>query len=45
MRDQVLMLVLVRRPPLALALALGPPLALALGLAPRPSSRHNCRRR
>ena len=56
MRDQVLVMVLVLRPPLALALAVGPPLALALeaavplglalalGLAGPPSSRRNCRR-
>ena len=56
MRDQVLVMVLVLRPPLALALAVGPPLALALeaavplglalalGLAGPPSSRRSCRR-
>ena len=33
MRDQVLVMVLVLRPPLALALAVGPPLALALEAA------------
>ena len=56
MRDQVLVMVLVLRPQLALALAVGPPLALALeaavplglalvlGLAGSSSSRRSCRR-